>query len=791
MDKKTVEIYRNPQRSIEARIVNLLSLMTLREKVAQLGSFWSYQVLEGDQLDRQAAHKLMEHGIGQVTRIGGATNLTPAQGAQLANEIQHYLTTETRLGIPAIIHEECCSGYMARNATCFPQTIGLASTWEPQLAEAMATVVRQQMRAAGAHQGLSPLLDVARDARWGRVEETFGEDPVLVASMGVSFVRGLQGDNWDEGIVSTAKHFVGYGRSMGGLNWAPPHIPPRELRDVYLYPFEAAVKEAGLQSVMNAYNELDGVPCAASKELLTDILVKEWGFDGLVVSDYFAIEQLQSFHKISTSKGHSAQMALEAGLDIELPGTDCYGEALIEAVHKGKISEALVDRSVMRILRHKFMLGLFENPYVDAAATIEVFDTPDQRQLARTIAHKSMVLLKNEGNLLPLSKDLNRIAVIGPHANNVRLLLGDYAYPCHIETLLEQSADSFNVFNVPKRSSGTPVDLVENFVPIEPLLTGLEQAVSAHTAVDYAKGCDVRGEDTSGFDEAVTAAAAAEVALLFLGGKSGLTDSCTSGEARDRHEINLPGVQQQLVEAVVATGTPVVVVLINGRPLSISWIDEHVPAILEAWLPGEEGSTAVAEVLFGDVSPGGKLPISFPRDAGQIPVYYAHKPSGGKSYWKETYVDLSNKPLYPFGFGLSYTTFEISNLRQNRISMASGESVDVTVDVTNTGDRAGDEVVQLYVHDEVAALTRPTQELKGFCRVHLQPGEKRTVTFTLEADLLGYTGPGMRTILEPGAFKIMIGNAADNILLTGSIGVTGKTIEIEASKKFFSKAAIS
>jgi beta-glucosidase len=795
MAKKTTEVYHNSERSTEARIVNLLSLMTLQEKVAQLGSFWSFQVLkesvEGatSMLDLQKAKTLMEHGIGQVTRIGGATNLTPAQGARFANEIQRYLTTETRLGIPAIIHEECCSGYMARNATCFPQIIGLASTWEPDLAEALAAVVRKQMRAGGAHQGLSPLLDIARDARWGRTEETFGEDPVLTATMGVSFVRGLQGDDWHEGIVATAKHFVGYGRSMGGLNWAPPHIPPRELRDVYLYPFEAAVKEAGLQSVMNAYNELDGVPCTASRELLTDILVDEWGFDGVVVSDYFAIEQLQSFHKISTSKGHSAQMALEAGLDVELPDTDCYGDALIDAVHKGEINEALIDRSVMRVLRHKFLLGLFENPYVDAKAAIKVFDTPEQRGLARTIAQKSMVLLKNEGNLLPLSKDLQRIAVIGPQANNVRHLLGDYAYPCHIESLLEMTQGGENVFDIPV--SGTPVNLVENFVPIEPILAGVRAAVSNHTYIDYAKGCEVTGSDSSGFDEAVAAAAAANVALLFVGGKSGLTDSCTSGEARDRHEINLPGMQQQLVEAVVAAGSPVVVVLINGRPLSISWIDEHVPAILEAWLPGEEGAAAVADVLFGNVSPGGKLPMSFPRDVGQIPVYYSHKPSGGKSHWKETYVNLSNKPLYPFGFGLSYTTFAINNLRQSRVSIAPGESVEISVDVTNTGELAGDEVVQLYVHDEVAALTRPTQELKGFCRVSLGPGEQRTITFTLEANLLGYTGLDMVTILEPGAFKIMIGNASNNILLTGSIGVSGETTNIEATKTFISKAAIS
>ena len=771
-------------------MVDLLSRMTLDEKVAQLGSIWSFQVLDEETLDRSEAQRLLKLGIGQITRVGGATSLAPAESARLANEIQHYLAAETRLGIPAIIHEECCSGYMARNATCFPQTIGLASTWEPELAEAMAVVVRKQMRAAGAQQGLSPLLDIARDARWGRVEETFGEDPTLTAAMGVSFVRGLQGNNWVEGVVATAKHFVGYGRSMGGFNWAPPHIPARELRDVYLAPFEAAVKEANLQSVMNAYNELDGIPCAASKELLTDILVEQWGFDGVVVSDYFAVEQLQSFHHISNSKADSAHMALQAGLDVELPGTDCYGPALTDAVKAGEISEALVDRSVLRILRHKFMLGLFENPYVDAQATVAIFDTPEQRQLARTIAHKSMVLLKNEGGLLPLSKELRRIAVIGPQANNVRHLLGDYAYPCHIETLIEQSSGQGNVFNIPTPSSGTTVDLVENFVPIEPLLAGLQEAVSDTTYLDYTKGCDVMGDDTSGFAAAVAAAEAAEVALLFVGGKSGLTDSCTSGEARDRHEINLPGVQQRLVEAVVATGTPVVVVLINGRPLSISWIDENVPAVLEAWLPGEEGAAAVADILFGDVSPGGKLPISFPRDVGQVPVYYAHKPSGGKSYWKERYVNLSNKPLYPFGYGLSYTTFEIEDLQISRPVMAVGESVAVSVNVTNSGSRAGDEVVQLYVHDQSAALTRPTQELKGFCRVHLAPGEQRTVIFNLAANQLGYTGPGMKTILEPGSFTIMIGNSSANILLTGEVEVSGETVEIEAEKKFFNEAVI-
>jgi beta-glucosidase len=369
-------IYRDPAQPIDGRITDLLSRMTLEEKAAQLGSAWVYQLLTNRQFDPTKAAELMHLGIGQITRVGGASSLAPAEAAAVANSIQRYLVEETRLGIPAMVHEECCSGYMTRDATCFPQIIGVASTWEPELVEAMAAVVRTQMRAAGAHQGLSPVLDVTRDPRWGRVEETFGEDPYLVSKMGVHFVRGLQGQNWQEGVVATAKHFVGYGMSEGGMNWAPVHIAPRELREVFLLPFETAVKQANLQSLMNAYHELDGVPCTASKELLTDILRGEWGFDGIVVSDYFAIEEIERTHRLSSSKAESAHLALTAGIDIELPHTDCFGDPLVTAVRTGQIDEALVDQSVARVLRTKFMLGLFENPYVAENRAAAVFDTP-------------------------------------------------------------------------------------------------------------------------------------------------------------------------------------------------------------------------------------------------------------------------------------------------------------------------------------------------------------------------------------------------------------------------------
>ena len=779
-------IFREATQPVEIRVQDLLTQMTLSEKVAQLGSAWVFQLLSDMKFDSEKATKLMAEGIGQITRVAGASSLKPTEGARVANQIQKYLVEETRLGIPALVHEECCSGYMARNATCFPQIIGVASTWEPDLAEAMATVVRKQMRAAGAQQGLSPVIDVTRDPRWGRVEETFGEDPYLVSQMGVSFVRGLQGDDLHSGVLATAKHFVGYGLPEGGMNWAPAHIPARELREVFMLPFETAVKEANLQSVMNAYHELDGVPCAASKELLTDILRDEWGFDGIVVSDYFAIAELQRNHKLTDSRAQAAKIALEASIDVELPSTDYYGESLIEAVENGEVDMALIDKIVARHLTMKFKLGLFENPYVDEGAVTAVFDTPEQRELARDIARKSFVLLKNEDDLLPLSPDLGNIAVIGPQADTIRHLLGDYAYLCHIETLQEMTADQ-NVFNMPVPDR---IDMVETFVPMHTILEGLQARVSNNTKIYHAEGCKVTGDDTSGFAEAVAAAQKSDVALVFVGGKSGLTDSCTCGEARDRVDLDLTGVQEELIKAIHATGTPTIVILINGRPLTINWAHENVPAILEGWLPGEEGAEALAEVLFGDVSPSGKLPISFPRHVGQVPIFHNHKPSGGRSHWKQEYVDASNKPLYAFGYGLSYTEFKLENLQLDKTEFAVNDTVQISVDVTNTGQMVGDEVVQLYIQDLFASVTRPVQDLKGFKRLHLAPGETKTVTFTLAANQLGFYDNNMDFVVEPGTVRIMVGTSSDNLPLQAEIEVVGETAVI-TKKTFFSKIAVN
>ena len=584
-------IYQDPTRSATERADDLLAQMTLDEKIAQLGSFWIYQVLDGESLSREKSEQLMSQGIGHVTRLAGASNLPPTQLAALANDIQRYLIENTRLGIPAVIHEECCSGYMAREATVFPQAIGVASTWEPQLVESMADVIRKQMRAVGAHHALAPVLDVARDPRWGRVEETFGEDAYLTAVLGTAYIKGIQGADLSNGVAATGKHFVGYGMSEGGLNWAPPHLDRRELNEVYLMPFEAAVREGKLASIMNGYHELDGVPCGSSRELLTDLLREEWGFDGTVVSDYFAIRTLESYHHIASDKVEAAQIALEAGIDVELPFTDCYSDALAEAVRDGRIAEALVDLATKRMLTQKFTLGVFDNPYVNEGAI--VFDTPDERQLARQIAQKSIILLKNDGDLLPLRKGLRSIAVIGPNADSIRNLFGDYSYPSHMETLRENLKVD-NVFNTP-----LPKDIQDasDFVPTISVLKAIEAAVGQDTQVEYAKGCDLVGDSTAGFAEAVSIAKSADVAIVVVGEKGGLTNDSTSGEARDRADLDLTGLQSELVRAVYETGTPVIVVLVNGRPITLGWMAEDVPAIIEEWYPSEEGANAIVDVL--------------------------------------------------------------------------------------------------------------------------------------------------------------------------------------------------
>lgn len=779
--------YMDHNQPIEIRVKDLLDRMTLEEKVGQLGSCWVYQLLDHEDFSESKAKKLMQNGLGQITRIGGASTMKASECALTANKIQKFLLEETRLGIPAIVHEESCSGLLARETTVFPQTIGVSCTWKPDRVEEMGKIIKTQMRAAGMHQALAPLMDVTRDPRWGRVEETYGEDPYLVSRMATSYVLGLQGEDWTEGVLATGKHFVGYGNSEGGMNWAPAHIPPRELREVFLAPFEAAVKEGKLASIMPGYHELDGVPCHASKELLTNLLRNDWGFDGIVVSDYFAVTQLYDYHHMAHDLADAARMALEAGVDIELPNTDCCGEWLIDGVNNGRINLSLIENAVSRMLKMKFKLGLFENPFVDVQVTEGVYDTLEQREVAHNIALESMVLLKNENDLLPLSDDIKSIAIIGPNADNIRNMLGDYTYPCHIETLIEV-IETDNTLGQPVPEG---LDTKNIFMPnMISILAAIKDKVSENTKINYAKGCDILGDEKDGFSEAVEAARKSDVAILIVGDRAGLIKECSVGETRDRAILDLPGVQEDLVKAVAQTGTPVIVVLINGRPFSINWMQENIPAILEAWLPGEEGARAVADVLFGSYNPGGKLTISFPRTVGQIPVFYGHKKSGGRSHWRGDYVETSTKPLYPFGYGLSYTNFEYSNLRIHSHEVEIDGSMQISIDIKNIGKCAGDEIVQLYINDEAASVTRPVKELKGFARISLNQEETKTITFHLSPKQLGFYDINMDYVVEPGVFNVMVGSNSEDIKANAIFEIDGERTIIGNDKVFFSTVSI-
>ncbi len=764
--------YLDPSAGIDDRVADLLGRMTIDDKLGQLGSAWVFQLAGAAGLDVPRAAPLLAHGIGHITRISGASSLGAAAAAELANAIQQHLRDHTTLGVPALVHEEICSGLMAREATAYAQALGVAATWRPEHNRAIADSIRLQMRAIGAHQGLSPVLDICRDPRWGRLEETYGEDPLLVSRMGVEFVRGLQGATLDDGVIATLKHFVGYGASEGGMNWAPAHLPERELRDVYLRPFEAAVREAAAASVMNAYHELDGVPCGASRWLLTDVLRTEWGFAGVVVADYFAVNQLDVYHHVATSPEEAAAMALRAGLDVELPMTDCYAEPLKRALERGLLTPDELDTAVARALRAKFQLGLFEQPFVDPGAVAVHTRTPEQLRLAREVAADSLVLLRNEG-VLPLAAP-QRVAVLGPSAASARNMLGDYSYLAHVESLLEVLKSGNNVFAMPLEH-GADVDEELDLAHVGNVLDELTARLPDAT-ITHAVGCDVNTDHRAGCAAAGAAAGAADVAVVVVGDKAGLTVDATSGESRDVAHLTLPGVQEDLVQAVAATGTPVVLVIVGGRPMGSPALHTACAAVLMAWLPGEQGAAAIADALVGAVSPGGKLPVTWPRSSGQIPVFYAHKVSGGRSHWKGAYVDESNEPLYPFGFGLSYSTFALSDVAVSPGELGADDPAAgavVRARLTNTGAVAADEVVQLYSRDPVASITRPVRELQAFVRVALAPGESADVEFAVPLAALGFTGHDMRYVVEPGDIEWFVGTSATDVTEAGRTTVVG------------------
>jgi beta-glucosidase len=731
--------------------------MTIEEKAAQMKCVWQKKadtlIDEKGNFDRAKARKAFRQrrGLGQVGRpsdAGGARdsadNRTARTMAELTNDIQKFFLEHSRLGIPVIFHEECLHGHAAIGGTSFPQPIGLAATFDPELVESLFSMTAAEARARGAHQALTPVVDVARDPRWGRVEETYGEDPFLVSRMGIAAVRGFQGDATfrdKRHVIATLKHFAAHGQPESGTNCAPANVSERVLRETFLYTFKEAIQKGGAMSVMASYNEIDGIPSHANRWLLRDVLRKEWGFKGFIVSDYYAITELKSRkdvggHGVAADMKEACRLAVEAGVNIELPEPDCYLH-LVELVRKGILQEKQLDELVAPMLHAKFQLGLFDDPYVDPAAADALVGCDEHRQLALQAARQTVTLLKNENNLAPFSLDkIKTIAVIGPNAN--RSMLGGY--------------------------SGLPKHDVS-------VLAGIQARVANRAKVLYSEGCKitvggswVQDEvvapdpvaDRKQIAEAVKIAKKADLIVLAIGG-----NEQTSREAwafwhlGDRPSLDLVGRQEELVRAMLATGKPVVVFLFNGRPLSINMLSREVPVIFECWYLGQETGQAVAEVLFGDCNPGGKLPITIPRSAGHIPAFYNHKPTARRGY---LFDDVS--PLYPFGFGLSYTTFTIDNVRLDKTKIKNGSSGRVSADVTNTGDRAGSETVQMYIRDVFSSATRPVKELKGFQRVVLEPGEKRTVTFDIAPELLAFHDATMKYTVEPGDFEIMVGNSS-------------------------------
>ena len=741
--------YKDSKLPVSERVADLLGRMTLEEKVAQMLCIWGQKKTilfdETGKLDLKNLELHLRDGIGQIARLSDTDGGQDAEGmAELANNLQRYFVERTRLGIPVVFHEECLHGLAARSATSYPQPIGLASTFNPALVEKIYTAIAEDTRSRGAHQALTPVVDVARDPRWGRVEETFGEDPYLVAQMGIAAVKGFQGDGTfrdKKRVIATLKHFAAHGQPESGTNCAPVSVSERLLRDTFLYTFREVLRKANAKSVMASYNEIDGVPSHANRWLLRDVLRKEWGFEGTVVSDYYAITELNFreeavSHSVAKDKRAAAILAVEAGVNIELPDPDCYPN-LTQLVQDGVVDEGMIDALVGPLLQQKFELGLFEDPYVNPDHVQNSRRLESERPIALKAAHETITLLKNDGNLLPLGLDKNRtIAVIGPNAD--RLLLGGY--------------------------SGTPKYYVS-------VLQGIKEKVRSSADVVYSEGCKITiggswnedkvtfsnpDEDRKAIAEAVATAQKADTVILVLGGNEQTSrEGWSNVHLGDRASLDLVGMQNELVRAIVETGKPVVVLLFNGRPNSTSYIQSHVPAILECWYLGQETGYAVADVLFGDYNPGGKLPISIPRSVGHIPSYYNYRPSARRGYLGD---DIT--PLYPFGFGLSYTSFSFNNVRLEKQALRGGESTRVLVDVKNTGARAGEEVVQMYIRDLVSSVTRPVKELRGFTRVVLKPGESKSVAFTISSEHLSFTDINMELTVEPGEFEIMVGNSS-------------------------------
>ncbi len=756
----TIEKWRDRTRPAAERAADLLGRMTIEEKVAQLGSAW-VGVDDNHDGTEVAPHQhdladtaltwpeLIRHGLGQLTRPFGTSPIEPAAGAAQLAQRQREIVDANRFGIPAAAHDECLTGFTAWQATIYPTPLAWGATFNPDLVREMAAEIGSVMSRAGVHQGLAPVLDVMIDARWGRTEETISEDPYLVATIGTAYVQGLQ----KTGVVATLKHFVGYSASKAARNLAPAAIGPRQVADLLLPPFEMAIRDGGARSVMHSYTDVDGMPAAADDVLLTDTLRNKWGFTGTVVADYFGISFLELLHGVAGSAAEAGMLALRAGVDVELPSARCYGAPLLEALAHDEIQEDLVDRAARRVLKQKCELGLLdpgwdpEPPYTRGGDTELRFDPESARRTARTAAEQSIVLLQNDG-ILPLVGP-RRIGVVGPCADDPYAMLGCYSFPSHVGV----------------KHPGLPVGVA---IP-----TVLESVRAAYAGSDvvYAEGCDVDTADGSRLHEAVRVACECNVCLVILGDRSGLFGRGTSGEGCDVEDLALPGIQAELVDAVLATRTPVVLVMLSGRPYALGAYTGRLAATVQAFFPGEEGGPALASVLSGDVNPSGRLPVSIPRSRGGQPATYLTPKLGARS--KVSALDPT--PLYAFGHGLSYTSFEWSDprLADARAAIPTDGTMTVSISVTNTGTRSGTDVIQLYLHDPVAEVTRPVSRLVGYVRVDLNPGQSRNVEFEVHADLASFIGRDGTRRVEPGDIELRLGRSSADFATVTRVRLDG------------------
>ena len=753
--------YKDPSFSIDVRLSDLLSRMTLEEKVGQLlcPLGWEMYEIHGNEVCPSGKFKqlIKERNVGMLwatyradpwTKKTLANGLNPEMAAKAGNALQKYVMENTRLGIPMFLAEEAPHGHMAIGATVFPTGIGMAATWSPELVKEVGQVIAKEIRSQGGHISYGPVLDLTRDPRWSRVEETFGEDPVLSGTLGASMVDGLGGGNLSQkyATIATLKHFLAYAVPEGGQNGNYASVGIRDLHQNFLPPFRKAI-DAGALSVMTSYNSIDGIPCTSNHYLLTQLLRNEWKFRGFVVSDLYSIEGIHESHFVAPTKENAAIQSVTAGVDVDLGG-DAYTN-LCHAVQSGQMDKTVIDTAVCRVLRMKFEMGLFEHPYVDPKIAAKTVRRKEHIELARKIAQSSITLLKNENSILPLSKMINKVAVIGPNADNRYNMLGDYTAP----------QEDSNVKTV-----------------LDGIITKLSPS-----RVEYVRGCAIRDTTVNEIEQAIEAARRSEVVIVVVGGSSardfktsyketgaavaeeGSVSDMECGEGFDRASLSLLGRQQELLESLQKTGKPLIVVYIEGRPLEKNWASEYADALLTAYYPGQEGGNAIADVLFGDYNPSGRLPISVPRSVGQIPVYYNKKAPRNHDY-----VEVSSSPLYSFGYGMSYTTFEYSDLQ---VVQKSARCFEVSFKVKNTGKYDGEEVSQLYMRDEYASVVQPMKQLKHFERFHLKKGEEKKVTFVLTEEdffLVNYT---LKKVVESGTFQVMIGSSSDDIRLEKSISV--------------------